>query len=282
MANLIQLRRDTAANWTLANPILAQGEPGVELVTNKWKIGNGIDVWVDLPYQGTQLPTNNAGYLYNNGTGTLTWGPVPIPGTVTSVGMNMGTTGFSVSPAAITTTGTFAITGTLAVLHGGTGATSATAALTNLLPDQTGNNGKFLSTNGTVTSWSAIPQNSRATVSVSTGSIASNNRVNVSVTGHKGYMLYKIQTSDAAWVTLYANEAARTADATRSFGTTPATNSGVIADVVTTGAETVVISPAVCGFNDEASPTTNIPMAIANRTLAAADISVTLTILKIE
>lgn len=61
MANKIQLRRDTAANWTTANPILTQGEPGVELDTNKWKIGNGTSTWAVLQYQGAQLPTNNAG-----------------------------------------------------------------------------------------------------------------------------------------------------------------------------------------------------------------------------
>ncbi|AFY00768.1 tail fiber domain-containing protein [Bdellovibrio bacteriovorus] len=47
------------------------------------------------------------------------------------------------------------VTGTVAIANGGTGATSASAAITNLLPSQGGNAGKFLSTNGTTTSWSA-------------------------------------------------------------------------------------------------------------------------------
>lgn len=42
---------------------------------------------------------------------------------------------------------------TIAVNHGGTGATTANGALTNLLPTQTGNNGKVLSTDGSNTSW---------------------------------------------------------------------------------------------------------------------------------
>jgi hypothetical protein len=41
MAVQIQLRRGTASQWTSANPILAEGEMGVELDTGKWKFGNG-------------------------------------------------------------------------------------------------------------------------------------------------------------------------------------------------------------------------------------------------
>ena len=39
MANRIQLRRDTSANWATINPILADGEPGLEIDTNKIKYG---------------------------------------------------------------------------------------------------------------------------------------------------------------------------------------------------------------------------------------------------
>lgn len=46
----IQNRRDTAANWTTRNPVLADGEIGVEKVTLKFKIGNGVTTWSDLPY----------------------------------------------------------------------------------------------------------------------------------------------------------------------------------------------------------------------------------------
>lgn len=52
MAIQIQLRNDTAENWTLANPTLAKGEVGVEIDTNKMKIGTGTLVWEDLPYTG--------------------------------------------------------------------------------------------------------------------------------------------------------------------------------------------------------------------------------------
>lgn len=50
MANLIQIRRDTAANWTSANPVLAQGELGAETDTLKIKMGNGSTAWNSLGY----------------------------------------------------------------------------------------------------------------------------------------------------------------------------------------------------------------------------------------
>jgi len=41
VATRIQLRRDTAANWVSANPVLRAGEIGIETDTLKFKIGNG-------------------------------------------------------------------------------------------------------------------------------------------------------------------------------------------------------------------------------------------------
>ena len=45
-----QFRRGTAAEWVAANPILAQGEPGLETDTNKIKYGNGVTRWNLLAY----------------------------------------------------------------------------------------------------------------------------------------------------------------------------------------------------------------------------------------
>ena len=50
MANKIQLRRDTTANWNNVNPILADGEPGLDITTNQVKYGDGANAWVDLSY----------------------------------------------------------------------------------------------------------------------------------------------------------------------------------------------------------------------------------------
>jgi hypothetical protein len=57
MAVQIQLRNDTAANWISANPILAQGEMGIETDTRKFKIGDGVTAWNSLAYGVTGIPT---------------------------------------------------------------------------------------------------------------------------------------------------------------------------------------------------------------------------------
>jgi len=46
----MQQRRDTAANWSSANPTLLSGELGYESDTNKWKVGNGSSAWSALAY----------------------------------------------------------------------------------------------------------------------------------------------------------------------------------------------------------------------------------------
>ena len=50
VANIIQLRRDTAANWASVNPTLAAGELGFETDTAKLKMGNGSGNWASLSY----------------------------------------------------------------------------------------------------------------------------------------------------------------------------------------------------------------------------------------
>ena len=50
MTTRIKLRRDTAANWTSNNPILAAGEPGLETDTGKTKYGDGATHWAGLSY----------------------------------------------------------------------------------------------------------------------------------------------------------------------------------------------------------------------------------------
>jgi hypothetical protein len=64
MANKIQLRRDTTANWTSSNPTLSQGEIGYELTTGKIKIGTGTTAWNSLDY--LTIATSSV-------TGTLTF-----------------------------------------------------------------------------------------------------------------------------------------------------------------------------------------------------------------
>ncbi len=66
MADLIQIRRDTASNWTSANTVLAQGELGAETDTSKIKIGDGSTAWSSLGYL-----IDAGGYITATSTNTL-------------------------------------------------------------------------------------------------------------------------------------------------------------------------------------------------------------------
>lgn len=52
----LQLRHDTAANWTAANPTLLSGEKGFETDTKKWKTGDGVTAWNSLAYEFFEIP----------------------------------------------------------------------------------------------------------------------------------------------------------------------------------------------------------------------------------
>lgn len=58
MATKIQLRRDTEANWTSNNPVLASGEIGIDTEQGLFKIGNGADDWESLNYATTPMGTS--------------------------------------------------------------------------------------------------------------------------------------------------------------------------------------------------------------------------------
>ena len=50
MAIVVQLRRNSAAELIIKNPLLMEGELGYELDTKRIKIGDGFLNWSDLPY----------------------------------------------------------------------------------------------------------------------------------------------------------------------------------------------------------------------------------------
>jgi len=64
----IQFRRGTAAQWTSVNPLLSEGEMGLELDTGKFKVGNGSTYWNSLPYSsGTTGATGPQGATGSQG-----------------------------------------------------------------------------------------------------------------------------------------------------------------------------------------------------------------------
>lgn len=79
MATKIQLRRDTALNWTTNNPVLSSGEIGIELVSNYFKIGDGTSTWSALSYAGTAGNVTGVVDIANGGTGATTLASAKIP-----------------------------------------------------------------------------------------------------------------------------------------------------------------------------------------------------------
>ena len=123
---------------------------------------------------------------------------------------------------------------------------------------------------------------SRQPLQATTASIADDARVDLNITGYKTYALLSIATTAAAWVRVYTTAEARTADVNRSEGNDPGPGSGVIAEVRTTGAETVNVSPGVLGYNGNAIPTTATYLSVTNRSGSSVAITVTLTAVKLE
>ena len=56
----IAFRRGTTAQWAAANPVLAAGEPGVDLTTGELRIGDGTSTWSALPSIGSAAAGDDA------------------------------------------------------------------------------------------------------------------------------------------------------------------------------------------------------------------------------
>ena len=123
---------------------------------------------------------------------------------------------------------------------------------------------------------------SRANKSGTTASIANGVSTDIDIVGHKTYALMTITTSHAAWVTLYTSNSARTADNSRLETEDPSPDAGIIAEVITAGAETVIIGPATIGYNLESTPSTNIPVKVRSKHASSVAHTITLNVLKLE
>lgn len=80
--------------------------------------------------------------------------------------ISFGSTGLTPSTA---TAGNVTVAGTLAVGNGGTGQTTANAAFNALAPSQTSNSGKYLTTDGTNTSWATVSAGATITGTTTSG-----------------------------------------------------------------------------------------------------------------
>ena len=123
---------------------------------------------------------------------------------------------------------------------------------------------------------------SRTSANATTGSIANDASADLTIVAAKTYALHKIQVDKAAWVVLYTDGSARTADAGRNITTDPNPGSGVIAEVITTGAQTQSITPGTIGWNNDGTPSTNAYLKVVNKSGSTGTVQVTLHFLQLE
>lgn len=172
--------------------------------------------------------TNSA--ITINGTSTSLGGSINV-GTVTSVAASGGTTGLTFTGSPITTSGTLTLGGTLAIANGGTGQTTANAAFNALAPSQTGNSGKYLTTDGTDTSWATNPLGTVTSVAmtVPTGLDISGSPITTSgtlaLTMASGYAI-PTTASQTNWDTAYSERQQWSGTATNLVASTGRTSLG--------------------------------------------------------
>jgi len=168
---------------TLTNKSISGSANTLTNIPNSALVNDSVNVnGVDLTLGAVQLlgpdwilPSyaGNAGKVLalNPSASDVEWISAGGVGTVTSVDVSGGTTGLTTFGGPITAAGTITLGGTLSLLNGGTGQTTANAAFNALVPLQTGNSGKYLTTNGTDTSWAANPLGTVTSVS-GTGTVS--------------------------------------------------------------------------------------------------------------
>ena len=129
-----------------------------------------------------------------------------------------------------------------------------------------------------------IPVGQRTVISKSTGSVGAGSSTIMFFDGFKSYGLLKVAINHPAWITLYVDGASRTSDNGRSYLTDPDPGSGVIAEVrsTTSGSSTFLMSPGVIGWNNDSTPSEKIYARVTNNDNTTRDITVDLTVIKME
>jgi hypothetical protein len=225
------------------SPITSSGTLAVSLSGTALPVANG----------GTGQTTANAALngllpsqtgqsgkvLSTNGTDT-SWIATSGTGTVTSVALSAPAF-LTVSGSPITASGTLALSysGTaLPVANGGTGQTTTTAAFDALAPSQTGNSGKYLTTNGSTTSWATVSGSGTVTsvaqsftggiVSVSGSPVTSSGTLALTVAGTSGGIPYFSGTNTWASSAVLTNNALMIGGGAGFAPTTISTGTGVV------------------------------------------------------
>ena len=171
-------------------------------------------------------------------------------------------------------------------------ATGSGADFTYALPQAApANNGDVLScTTAGAMSWVAaggtggLP--TRTTATAATPAINDQQNADIAITTNApSLLLQRIETDQAAWVRVYTSDAARTADAARLITDDPAPGSGVLAEIVTTGAAIQAMTPVPsCYFDADAAGTRSNDAFLAVQNLSGGNtaINITLTYVALE
>ena len=120
-------------------------------------------------------------------------------------------------------------------------------------------------------------------LSVTTSSLANGAAEFKTLTGTaRSGQFIRIETSHAARVIYYSTTAARTADIARAQGTSPLTSSGVLLEVITTGVQTIEVTPAILYQNSEVGAAGELYLSITNLSGSAAAVEVETVVVPIE
>jgi len=281
--------------------------------TNQVLTSNGsVPYWAAAPGAYT-LPTASSSVLGGvkvdgstiiiNGTGIISapaytlptatssvLGGVKVDGTSITIsnGIISGSSSYSLPTATVGTLSTGTLGGvkvdgtTITISNGVISSASAytlPAATTGALGGVKVDGTSITISNGTI---SANPSASRTTVQYTTTTLGISAATTATISAAKGYVLYSIQVSAGAWVTVYTSSTAQTNDTSRAITTDPSPGAGVIAESISTTANTTYFTPAVYGYNADGTVSTNMYLKIYNNSGTAQAIQVTLTYLRLE
>lgn len=238
-------RRDTAANWTSANPVLWAGEIGFEqdagtLQATAMKVGDGTTPWNTLPYFSLG---GGSGSAWHSGSGA------PGSGLGADGDYYLNADNGDVYAKAA---GAWSV---VANIKGPPGDPGAPGADGDSAYDVAVANG-FV---GTEAEWLASLQgadgdpgppgglSARDTVTINSGS------GNISVA--KAALLILIATTAAARCRFYCTAAARDADASRAANVEAAPGAGLLLEFISTGAFLgAPLTPGVIAYNNDTTP----------------------------